>query len=205
MNHLVEKYTSLENPAIAAVHEMGGSMMTVAHTINLVPASHDFEWGAGYGYALLTLFPNLFWKIHPTVARKIPSAWLIWQVDPYTAEQGGGLGYSFIAEAYLNFGWLGVPIVMLLGGYLVGRGVRWADRSRRADRIAMTAAAACFLVFYVRAELAVVLRGVMWYACFPYFAVVMLNYTQQALARRPHSPGPEAEPRLDVSKAAVQT
>ncbi len=180
-SHLVDMYTTLENPAIAAVHEMGGSMMTVAHTINLVPSTREFEWGAGYGYALLTLFPNLFWDIHPTIARKIPSDWLIWQVDPYIAEQGGGLGYSFIAEAYLNFGWLGLPFVMILGGYVGSRVVLWTDRSRRADRAAMTAAAACFLVFYVRAELAVVLRGVLWFACLPYCAVLILNHTQSAL------------------------
>jgi len=205
INQLIDKYTTLENPAIAAVHEMGGSMMTVAHTINLVPSSHDFEWGAGYGYALLTLFPNLFWDIHPTIARKLPCDWLIWQVDPYTAELGGSLGYSFIAEAYLNLGWLGSPFVMILGGYVGGRVMRWVDRSRRADRAAMSAAVACFLVFYVRAELAVVLRGVMWYACFPYFAVVMLNYTQQALAHRRLSPGPQPELHLDVSRVTVQT
>src|SRR5262249_25008661 len=154
-------------------------------TIDLVPGSHGHEWGVGYGYALLTVFPNLFWDIHPTIARKLPCDWLIWQVDPYTAELGGTLGYSFIAEAYLNFGWLGAPFVMILGGYAGSRIMRWADRSRRADRAALTAAAACFLVFSVRGELAVVLRGLLWYACLPYCAVLILNYTQHALGHRP--------------------
>ncbi len=184
MEFLIDQFTTLENPAVAAVHEMGGSMNTVAHTLELVPSSHDFEWGAGYGYAWLTLFPNLFWDVHPSIARKIPSSWLIWEVDPYTAEQGGGLGYSFLAEAYLNFGWLGLVPVMIVFGYLGGKAVRWGDQHGHAERAALLAAAFSFLVFFVRAELAVVLRGVIWYAAVPYCAVRILTLTQHALGQR---------------------
>jgi oligosaccharide repeat unit polymerase len=181
IGYLVEELGSINNPAISAVREMGGTMMTVAHTINLVPSSHEYEMGASYFYAMFTLFPNFFWELHPTIARKIPSSWLIWEVDPYTAAEGGGLGYSFIAEAFLNFGWLGTPLMMVVGGYLIGSSVRWADHNRRADRIAALASAGCFLLFYVRAELAVIMRGVVWYTCIPYVAVTILTHAQHAI------------------------
>ena len=97
----------------------------------LRPRWRDYEMGVGYAYAISTLFPNLFWKIHPAMEHELPSSWLTWQVDPYTASQGGGLGFSFIAEAYFNFGYIGVPRALRLrllpqhAGPLVRRG---ADR-----------------------------------------------------------------------------
>ena len=45
--------------------------------------------------------------MHPSVAHGQPSDWLIETVNPYLAERGLGLGFSFIAEAYMNFGKVG--------------------------------------------------------------------------------------------------
>ena len=64
--------------------------------------------------------PNLFWDIHPTIARGLACDWITETVDPFADLVGGGLGYSFIAEAYLNFGWFGVPIVTGIIGFLFG-------------------------------------------------------------------------------------
>jgi oligosaccharide repeat unit polymerase len=188
VDFLAQNYATIDNPLVASVSEMGGSMETIAHTLTLVPATRDYEMGVGYAYAVSTLFPNLFWKIHPAIAHELPSTWLTWQVDPYTASQGGGLGFSFIAEAYLNFGYLGVPILLFFGGYLLARLVRWADRGIRPDRVAFVATAACFAIFLARAELAVVLRGVIWYSIAPYLATVWLARRRAAQAARPVEP-----------------
>ncbi|HEV8001552.1 MAG TPA: O-antigen polysaccharide polymerase Wzy [Planctomycetaceae bacterium] len=184
VDFLAQNYATIDNPLVASVSEMGGSMETVAHTLTLVPATRDYEMGVGYAYAISTLFPNLFWKIHPAIVHELPSTWLTWQVDPYTAAQGGGFGFSFIAEAYLNFGYLGVPILLFAGGYALARLVRWADQGVRPDRIAFVATAACFAIFLVRAELAVVLRGVVWYSIAPYFVTVWLTRRRAAQSAR---------------------
>ncbi len=183
--YLIEEYATVKNPAVAAVHEMGGSMNTVAHTLVLVPTTRDFEYGLGYAYGVFILFPNFFWDLHPAIAREIPGAWLTRMIDPITFEQGGGMGYSFVAEAYFNVGWLGTGPVMFLMGFFAARLVRWSDASGRADRAAAIASGFCFLVFYVRAELAVVIRGVVWYACLPYLAVLFATWAQHAFYRRP--------------------
>ncbi len=184
VDFLAQNYATIDNPLVASVSEMGGSMETVAHILTLVPASRDYEMGVGYAYAFSTLFPNLFWKIHPAIAHELPSTWLTWQIDPHTAAQGGGLGFSFIAEAYMNFGYLGVPILLFAGGYALARLIRWADCGVRPDRIAFVATAACFAIFLVRAELAVVLRGVVWYSIAPYFVTVWLARRRAAQTAR---------------------
>ncbi len=180
--YLSENFQTINNPLVASISEMGGSMETVAHTLNFVPAERDYEMGVGYAYAISTLFPNLFWKIHPAMEHELPSSWLTWQVDPYTASQGGGLGFSFIAEAYLNFGYIGVPVILFGCGYFLGKLARWS-RGVRPDRVALVATAACFAIFLVRAELAVVLRGLIWYSIGPYLATLWL--TRQRTAQTP--------------------
>ena len=44
----VESYTSMENPVVSTVSEMGGSMAAVAYTYVLVPSSRAFDNGIGY-------------------------------------------------------------------------------------------------------------------------------------------------------------
>lgn len=177
LSYLVERFTSIENPAISAISEMGGTLTTVAHTIRLVPSTRDFDYGVDYLYATLTVFPNFIWKVHPTIERGTPSSWLIWTVNPYTAERGGGLGYSFIAEAYFNFGWLGTPIVMITLGFFFARFVLWAQHSNKPERAAALASFIPFFLFFVRQEAAGVVRSLVWYALIPYLGVHLVMPT----------------------------
>jgi oligosaccharide repeat unit polymerase len=166
-DHLADSFRSINNPVVAIISEMGGSMATVAHTLELVPGTRDFDLGAGYLAALSTVFPNLFWEVHPAISHGTASNWLIWQVDPTTAARGGGLGYSFIAEAYLNFGWCG--FILLVGlGFAYARFVLWADRSGDALRIAMLGCFLAFFLRYPRDESNAIVRPLIWYSCIPY-------------------------------------
>jgi oligosaccharide repeat unit polymerase len=183
LNYLADNYATIQNPLVSTISEMGGTMRTVAYTIELVPSTRGFDYGDSYAYASLTVFPNLFWKIHPTIAHELPSSWITWAVDPGTARQGGGLGYSFIAEAYLNFGYVGAPLVMFLGGYFAARFMAWACRGQRPDRLAFLACAATSAIFLARAESAVVFRELVWNSVLPFLAVSMLDARQRAKSR----------------------
>ena len=167
----VDEYFSIENPALAGLTDMGGSMRTVSYTIDLVPETRGYDMGASYYYALLTVFPNAFWSIHPSMARGIASEWLVQTVDPEAARMGAGIGYSFIAEAYLNFGWWGAPIVLILMGFLFGSLVLWADRSGDIARLAMVASFLSFFLVFPRGESILVVRALVWYSALPYLAV----------------------------------
>ncbi len=172
--YMVEVFFSIENPTVAAVHEVGSSMQTIAYTLEFVPYIRAYEYGAGYGYALLALIPNLFWDIHPAVVNQ-PSRWLVQTVAPFLAAQGGGLGYSLIAEAYLNFGWFGAPIVVGVIGFLYAKLVLWGDRSDRPARLAMLAAFLSFFLMYARSDATGILRFLVWYSLLPYLAVQVLT------------------------------
>lgn len=181
---LIEAYASAENPAFSSLAEMGGTMMVTGYTLDLVPSTREFEWGASYFYALLTLFPNVAWDIHPSIAYGNPSHWLIWRVNPWLASRGGGYGYSFIAEAYLNFGWYGAPWFVALVGFCHGRLVQWAQTGAFPARVAVAAAFSNFFVFYAREEASFIVRPLTWYSFIPFLLVLALGWQRRRLAAR---------------------
>jgi oligosaccharide repeat unit polymerase len=171
--YMAEVFFSIQNPTVAAIHEIGASMQTIAYTLEFVPYIRAFEYGTGYLYAVLALIPNLFWDIHPAVVNQ-PSRWLVETVAPVVAAAGGGLGYSLIAEAYLNFGWFGAPVAIGLIGFLYAKLVMWGDRPDRPSRLALMASFLSFFLMYARSDATGILRFLVWYSLLPYLAVQLL-------------------------------
>jgi len=183
----------LKEPVIAPFAEMGGSFRTIAYALSYVPKERNYDYGASYLYSLFTVAPNFIWDVHPTIARGTWSDWLVKKVDPYTAERGGGYGFSFIAEAYANFGWLGITLFLFAGYYLA----KLTLKAIKAENPAIIALFACFLpqlLFFARGESALLVRSVAWYALFPYFCTMavyrskMRGSTRLSAIQRTSSP-----------------
>ncbi len=190
-----DAFSGIERPLVASVAEMGSSMSTVAYTMEFVPDLRPFDIGSSYWYAALTLVPNIFWDVHPSVQHGNASVWLIEIVDPWFASRGGGIGYSHIAEAYLNFGVFSWASLMLLG-WLLGVAERWAWHSS-LTRAAAVASAFGFALFLVRAESVAVVRPIVWFAAAPYAAVVLA-------ARHPlRSTGGSTTPLISTRQPAL--
>jgi oligosaccharide repeat unit polymerase len=175
LSHLLEWGDSFF--AFAIVNEMGGTADTVGHTMNLVPEVRDFENGVVYWDAITTIVPNLFWDIHPAKLKLPPAQWLTQTVAPATAEIGGGLGYSFIAESYLNFGALGFLYCGLFGFFVVGI-TNWSRRYNVvfAGRIAIVGVMMSMFLQYARGDVFLFVRPVVWFGFLPYFVVLVLDY-----------------------------
>jgi len=165
--------SNLENPVSSSISEMGHSLVTVTHTLNLVPEVRPFDLGASYLNAASTIIPNLGWDVHPSVAHGLLSDWLIGTVDPVIAESGGGLGFSFIAESYLNFGWVGGPLWLGFIGFCLTSLFLMADGTDPA-RHALVGSFLSFVFIFARGESAIVARGLVWYAVVPYLLVTAL-------------------------------
>jgi len=169
------------SPFLAVLREMGGTIITVLHTISLFPSIRPFDLGTSYAYAISTLIPNVGWQVHPAIAHGLLADWLIRTVDPTIARVGGGLGYSFLAEAFANFGWYGLAPIIGSIGYLLTRLFSWGTSDDDPAKLAFTATfLASFLVF-ARGESATVVRGLAWYALIPYLAT---SLTTRRLSRR---------------------
>jgi oligosaccharide repeat unit polymerase len=161
LDYLEQTWSGMDRPAVASLEETGGSLMTVCYTLELVPSIRDFDLGASYAMSLLTVIPNLFWDIHPSVAYGTPGNWMLSIVDPRTAAMGGGLGYSFIAESYYNFGWF-APLAIGLLGFLLGRLVRWVNMGCYPLRYVCVANILIPLLWYTRNESSGAMRDILW-------------------------------------------
>jgi oligosaccharide repeat unit polymerase len=176
LTSIIEKFTSFENPITSTLFEFGGSMQTIAYTIELVPSQKDFNMGVDYLYALYTLVPNIgFGGLHPTFARGVPATWLSAEVTPRELIRGISLGYSFIAEAYLNFGWIGTPIFMAIFGFYIGKLVLWATRLREPTKMALLASFLPSLLFFCRQESTHIVRPFVLYSLAPYLGILFLH------------------------------
>jgi oligosaccharide repeat unit polymerase len=124
--------------------ELGGTAGILAATLKLVPDSDPFRYGLTYVYALREAIPNIdfaarqsdrdvFLKRGATRDAMIdltPSDWLTYKLEPIKFSNGEGVGFSAIAEPYLNFGYPGVMACFIIMGFLLGRldqKILWAE------------------------------------------------------------------------------
>lgn len=157
------------------IQEMGGSMGTIAHTIELIPSVRPFAWGSTYGFAATGIIPNLFWQLHPAVEYGSLGHWLTTTVDPYLFYLGGGLGYSFIAEAYANFGWIGTPFAFGLIGFFIARLSNWPYGKQDHAKVAVVAVCIANMLFWVRGDVSSVFRPLFYSAIIPYMVIRIIR------------------------------
>lgn len=195
LESLQEVYAGMENPIVLALSEMGGTLLTVVHTMGLVPSARPFEWGMGYAIALTTVLPNLFWDLHPAIQAGLPSYWLMKEIDPHAANAGFGFGYSMIAEAYLNFSSIGGPLAVGVMGYLLSAFVCWTFSNPDALKLALQAILMSFVLFVARAESHLVIRPIFWECLVPYLFILYLV----------HRRNPSGDPVMPSAALSDQT
>jgi|GEM_PF-615669 len=173
---LWEIYRDIDNSVIATIGEMGKSIETIIYTMQFVPKNRGFELGGTYVNSLLVVIPNLFWDTQPASVNRL-SFWLVEQVYPsnylVVAGHGWTIGYSFIAEAYLNFGWLGSIVCLAVIGSLFVRFVLWGRQD--IQKIATVAAFLPYFLFFSREESLNLTRSLLYYSVIPYFLVLLVH------------------------------
>lgn len=101
--------------------EAGGSMFPLVETVNEIDGFHSgYWWGQSYLMGIARVLPNLNsdWKPQDTSNQLLPpNHWITQRVDPWLYAKGGGLGFSGIAEPYLNFGIMGLILFFSALGY----------------------------------------------------------------------------------------
>ena len=118
---------TLEAPT-SSLHELGGSILPLVHTLRLMQ-TEDYRWGRTYWQALGEVVPNLTfeWEADRFVPTEQlpPSHWVTKLAAPWRYRNYGGLGFSAVAEPYMNFGVPGVVAFFLFLGWALVRAERW--------------------------------------------------------------------------------
>lgn len=173
---------------LAFILEAGGSLRPLVVTAEAVGSGAEPLWmGRSYASAARRVVPNLSAR-RLTTSALAPNAWATRQADPWVFERGGGIGFSGVAEPYLNFGVPGVVLVFVGLGILLHACDRWLRAGRAAlFRAAIGAACFGFVLWTVRNDAMEVGRAIVL------AAVTALG--AWALARVPRAQAP-ADPEL---------
>ena len=86
------------------------------NTPSLVP----FQRGETYRYLLITWIPRFLWPGKPSVNDSNRFYQVAYGVTQEDDLDHVAIGAGLIPEAYMNFGWFGIPLVMCLAGVILG-------------------------------------------------------------------------------------
>lgn len=170
-----DAFSEIDKPLVSTLTEMGASLRPVVDTIALVPSSRPYHLGVGYVHALLNIFPNFIPFLHFPLEYGVPEMWYVETVDPATADLGGAWGFNFIAEAYLEFGWLGAPVALALLGAFIGGFSLWGSESLHPGRAAAVAAWWVIVLHFPRGNLESYTRQLVWFSLVPYLMIRFLE------------------------------
>ncbi|KGN70210.1 O-antigen polysaccharide polymerase Wzy [Porphyromonas sp. COT-239 OH1446] len=162
-----EIFTSDQSNSFETVYDMGKSLQTVVYTKELVPKEYPFRYGVTYIMNLTSVFPNLFWDKHPAETYGTLGRWITKIVDRNFYDFGGALGYSCVAESYINFGYFGLILIPLVFGYILQRAENRALALNSPITYASLAIICIYLSMYPRGEFADLVRGIFWYMFIP--------------------------------------
>lgn len=157
--------------------ETGHTLDTLVRSLELVPGRYDYFRGKTYVDAVARVVPNILIRRDDAI---VSSVWLTEETSERKTAGKGGLGFSIVAEAYINFGAMGAPLVLLLIGLAHGWAERVLTRPRlRLELFALFMVAQLGLLVHVRNSAVLYLRGTVWMSC-----IVMAMLAAYTLGRR---------------------
>ena len=174
---------------------MGSAVNSIHFTVDLIPRTKGYYWGGTFRYALVSAIPNITFTRGKWFARgtieDTPSNWLTSIISPVWYANGGGHGFSMVAEWYYNFGFPGVWLGMALCGYLLARVRNSANRSSLA--LVFSATLFAGMAVWVRNVLGAPLKVMIW----PVIGLFLIDRLLRMLrgrAARPRALGVPQEP-----------
>lgn len=92
----------------------------IAHMYSMTPAVVPYQYGATYSFFLVALIPRAIWPDKPVAGSANGFYAVAYGVTTEAGAKTTTFGVSILGEAFLNFGWPGVILIMLLQGILIG-------------------------------------------------------------------------------------
>ena len=163
-------------PLVHTIGSVSQQLNTVVFTLHEVNDGHPLIYGQSYLEAFKAVPPNLSLQWVPDHEREVSEfsglgGWVTSRVvHPYVNDSYGGISYSGVAEAFLNFGRVGVVLVFTgMGVFLI-----WLERASRARALSSALYGLIFYCCYfgsIKGELILITRNftiVMIYCWFIY-------------------------------------
>jgi len=153
---------------VAGAGEFSGAGVWLPQVISRVSSgSLSYLFGLSYLRAPIAFIPRILFPGRPPMLGE----WYVTTFHPELSEQGGGMGFFFLAEAYLNFGVPGIIAVMGLAGVILRCAAGYLRRHRDIPATALLYAAfISWIPSGLRVDFATAVKGFLEF----YFAVILL-------------------------------
>lgn len=164
-----------DNIFFELIAELGNTMSTLIETMLLVPSQYNYLYGTSYLYALTWILPGF---ITGNIWMKASmNSWL--DTVRYT---GSGWGFSTTAEAYFNFGNMGV-LVFLIAGVAIAKLLKKLDRpfyQKNPIEFALSFILFNRVLIFSRIDFLSTLPSIVYF----YFGIKLLVYFVDSLIKR---------------------
>lgn len=148
----------LDGPA-----EVGSALRPLTETVDLI-GPDNYRYGKTYLTAMKGILPNLALRWEAPATESIddlpPGHWITALVDPWAYKNHEGMGFSGVAEPYMNFGFAGVVAYFFLLGILLVRLEQLSNRSSYS--LAIWALLVGPLLWTIRNDFREFFRPVVW-------------------------------------------
>ncbi len=147
-----------DNPIILILKEAGFTSCATGVVVEHCPNDKPYLYGKSYLSGLLYMLPNTITGNYYTKVSDVDT-----EFSDYISN-GGGIGSSFIAEGYYNFGWFSL-ILFLLYGYFWGILCDRIERSVNScnyPKIFLYIGMLCIVVLYIRSDTRTFFRNLVW-------------------------------------------
>jgi predicted small integral membrane protein len=91
----------------------------VAHIHSLTPSVVPYQFGETYSYFLVAFIPRILWPDKPLTGNANAFYAVTYGITDEEGAKRTTFGVSFLGEAFINFGWFGVLLIMLLQGMII--------------------------------------------------------------------------------------
>lgn len=111
--------------------ELGAILGLLTNVMDWIPEKYPYKYGLTYLKSLKTAIPNIGFGLTQNKRDMVkgmsnlevydalqPSDWYIYNYNKWMFNNGGGSGFSMIAEAYMNFGSFGFFLIFFLIGIM---------------------------------------------------------------------------------------
>jgi oligosaccharide repeat unit polymerase len=111
----VKAVQEVQTPFLNTSVEAGASIGTVSQTMYLIQSGQPYWHGESYWTAFVRLIPNVLPSLR--TGHRTPSVWMTEEMIRAGLSGGAGAGSSMAAEAYLNFGFFGAIVLLVIGAF----------------------------------------------------------------------------------------
>jgi O-antigen polysaccharide polymerase Wzy len=95
-------------------------LQQTANVMESTPERIPYQNGRLYSYMFITFVPRLFWPDKPSVNDSNRWYQVAYRLTSRGNLNGVSIAVGYLPESYINFGWLGPPIVLFSVGILLG-------------------------------------------------------------------------------------